>query len=352
MAAESGAKKGVVMCSPVNHRIANCEYGEVLVSIILPCFNSDPYVSEAIDSALHQSINGIEVIAVDDGSTDRTAEILESYSAIHTHRFSQNKGKSSALNWAIERAKGQYILILDSDDVLEKECCKTLSAFLEANPDIGVAFGHARLFCDGSVLSERHPITEGVKKISFESRGDWQVLDSDAFFDATLNRSLCAMPSTMVRKSSYDAVGLHNEAVPSGQDWEMLVRLSEKYRFAFCDQVLSSIRRHDNNLSSSDAHLYARLRGRCNALEGILEQVHISDSQRTCLSNRLLAGRLHLARVLVADGECREARKLYRTIADSHLVSPPMKWRIMAQFPGGVIKAIQKSRRFFKRSVC
>ncbi|MGL4362387.1 MAG: glycosyltransferase family 2 protein [Cellulosilyticaceae bacterium] len=97
------------------------------VSIIVPVYNVEDYLEECLESAINQSLKDIEIIAVDDGSTDKSSDILKKYEKLHSNVkviTQQNKGLSAARNTGIEYAKGEYIYFLDSDDYIDDQLCK------------------------------------------------------------------------------------------------------------------------------------------------------------------------------------------------------------------------------------
>ena len=107
---------------------------EVTVSVIMPAYNSETYIRESIDSVLAQSFTDFELIVVDDGSTDTTAEIVESYTDPRIRLIRQaNQGVSVARNRGLEAANGQYITFLDSDDLYYPDCLKTLLHLIQSN---------------------------------------------------------------------------------------------------------------------------------------------------------------------------------------------------------------------------
>jgi len=96
-----------------------------LVSIIIPCYNAAPYVAEAIESALRQTYDPVEVIVLDDGSTDRSLEVIKSFDGHITWHTGDNQGVSAARNWGIDVAEGEFIKFLDADDVLPEHSVET-----------------------------------------------------------------------------------------------------------------------------------------------------------------------------------------------------------------------------------
>jgi hypothetical protein len=122
-----------------------------LVSIVIPAYNCEPYIRQTILSAFHQADAQTEIIVVDDGSTDDTAavlnELLQAWPRLRVIR-QENRGVSAARNIGIEHARGEYIMFLDSDDMLCGDCVHScLEKFRETNAEI-VLFS-AKAFCDG-----------------------------------------------------------------------------------------------------------------------------------------------------------------------------------------------------------
>ena len=106
----------------------------VKVSVIMPAYNSEVYIRESIDSVLAQTFADFELIVVDDGSTDTTAAIVESYTDSRIRLIRQpNRGVSEARNTGIEAARGQYITFLDSDDLYYPDFLKTLHRLIQSN---------------------------------------------------------------------------------------------------------------------------------------------------------------------------------------------------------------------------
>lgn len=123
-----------------------------LISVIIPVYNRDRYLAEAIESVLAQTYPAIELIVVDDGSSDRSAEIAQSYPL--TYHFQPNGGIGSARNAGIALATGEFLAFLDSDDIwVADKLSKQMAAF-EANPHIEAVFGYAQQFYSPEVNEE------------------------------------------------------------------------------------------------------------------------------------------------------------------------------------------------------
>ena len=99
---------------------------EPLVSIIIPCYNHGAYLSDAIDSVLGQTYPNLEIIVVDDGSTDETKRVAARYGDKIVYVWQHNQGLCAARNRGIDESHGTYVGLLDADDMLEKDYCEWL----------------------------------------------------------------------------------------------------------------------------------------------------------------------------------------------------------------------------------
>src|SRR4051812_30982953 len=116
-----------------------------LISVIIPCYNHGSYLAEAIDSILTQTYQYFEIIVVDDGSTDNTRAVAESYKAVK-YVYRNNKGLSAARNTGIDHSNGEYLVFLDADDWLFPNALSINSNCLQQNKEAAfVAGGHIKL---------------------------------------------------------------------------------------------------------------------------------------------------------------------------------------------------------------
>jgi len=177
-----------------------------LISIVIPCFNDFQYVEQAVDSALNQTHINKEIIVVDDGSNAKTKEILKKIEPKITKLITQeNQGQSKARNVGIEASKGEYILLLDSDDFFEATFCEKALTILKNNLDFKLVSCYANL------------IFEDKKTRLFKPRGG-QIVDF-LFSNAALGTS-------MFRKEDWKNCGRYDETMKQGfEDWEFFIRL-------------------------------------------------------------------------------------------------------------------------------
>lgn len=211
-----------------------------LVSVIIPLFNRAKYIQETINSALSQEYDNLEVIIVDDGSTDGGDKLAETFISegrvqLFRHAGGANRGQSVSLNLALSKARGEYIAVLDSDDIFLPNKLKDQVTFLQQNPDIGLVYGMGYgVDANGkqvyNILSERH----------IEPNDPNQIL-LDCYFHLPVG--------SLVRKSVYDQVGGFDERLRAGQDHDMQVRMAEVTRFGFLPLRVYCYRRHGESIS-------------------------------------------------------------------------------------------------------
>lgn len=178
----------------------------ILISIIIPCYNDAQYIEQAVNSALNQTYLHKEVIVVDDGSNAKTKEILKRLEPKITKLITQeNQGQSKARNVGIEASKGEYILVLDSDDFFEPTFCeKAIEVFMNKK-DVKLVTCKANLFFE-----------DGSSRI-FTPKGG-------TIADFILSNN--ALGTSLFRKEDWDLCGGYDQNMRLGfEDWEFFIRL-------------------------------------------------------------------------------------------------------------------------------
>ena len=203
-----------------------------LISIIIPCYNDSQFVMQSVNSALNQTYSNIEVIVVDDGSDSITKIILKELEPKITKLITQeNRGQSTARNVGIKEAKGEYILVLDSDDYLDLSFCnKAISVFLNNNDLKIVTCMATRWYENGK---KNILIPSGGTILNFMSTNE-------------------ALGTSMFKKVDWDLCGGYDENMRSGfEDWEFFIRiLKEGGRAEVIQEPLYNYRRRSNSTTS------------------------------------------------------------------------------------------------------
>ena len=209
-----------------------------LISIIIPNYNYGRYLREAIDSALSQAYNNIEVIVVDDGSTDNSKDIIATYKKhIHSIYLSQNKGLGGARNAGLKEAKGDYILLLDSDDWLFSEAVDGLVDGFKNHPACGVIFGNAEYVNSAGVF------------------GAFHINRDRAFpYEEFLFENPILVSEALIRTHVLNAVGGFNSdpSIMSVADYDLWIRISKQYRVSHISHKITAIRKHEDSMSGSN----------------------------------------------------------------------------------------------------
>lgn len=194
-----------------------------LVSVVIPCFNDERFVGEAIESALAQTYADIEVLVVDDGSTDDSAGVAGRFGSPVRVVRKPNDGVSSARNFGIERARGEYIVFLDADDRLDPHfVTKTLRA-LHEDPGVGFAYTQFRFVGREQKVSEWH-----------------------AFDRAQLTVGNYISPTALIRVAALGSVRFDERLRTGYEDWDFYLSLAEQgTRGVLVDEPLLLYRKHE-----------------------------------------------------------------------------------------------------------
>jgi len=211
-----------------------------LVSIIIPTFNGELYVRDAVDSALSQTYKNIEVIVVNDGSTDNTRSVLSSYieSGKIKYFFQENMGLAGARNAGIKSANGKYIAFLDSDDIFLPAKIEKQIAYLDEHKECDVSY------CDIWHFFEETP----EEKLSL----NYVYCSGSEVFSRLLKKNFINPLTIIMRRSVYERFGGFNESFKRSEDWEYWIRLSWRgVNFCFLPEKLARYRMRASSLSYS-----------------------------------------------------------------------------------------------------
>jgi hypothetical protein len=218
-----------------------------LVSVVIPCHNSARYLSESVDSVLAQTYPAIEIIVVDDGSTDETSTVARTLPVEYVYQ--PNRGVSAARNAGIRHSHGKYILFLDYDDRLLPRAVGIGVRLLEEHPECGMAVGeHRYIAADGTPL--------GSSRKQASGRDHYEMLLEHNFVETPC--------SALHRRSSLIVTGPFDETLHGGEDHELYLRIARQGPLIAHDKEVSEYRLHG---SSSSRNAESMLEEACRVLE-------------------------------------------------------------------------------------
>jgi len=212
-----------------------------LVSVIIPNYNHARYLGDAIQSVLDQLYRHVEIIVVDDGSSDNSREVVDNFGSRIKSIWQRNQGLSAARNAGIQASNGDFIGVLDADDLYDPNYLSTLVPMLEADPG---AYG---IYC-------------GYRFVDHQNRSLPQIEARDIpdgkLYDALLDGNFLVPESVLVRRQCYEKTNLFDDSLTACEDWDMWLRLSKKYRFIGTDQILTRHRVLPGSMSSDPKKMF------------------------------------------------------------------------------------------------
>ena len=199
------------------------------VSVIMPCFNGESFIGEAIESVLAQTYHDMELVIVDDGSTDRSLEIIRSFGNAVRVFTQSNRGPSAARNKGIKEASGEFIAYLDADDYWEPRFAECMVTALTNSTAVLAYCGWQNIVPDGKSAPPFIPP-------EYENEGKLIALLSNA--------SLWPIHATLTRRDVLLEIGGFNEELPACEDYDLWLRLTATHPIIRVEQVLSYYRHH------------------------------------------------------------------------------------------------------------
>ena len=221
------------------------------ISVIIATYNRARFLSETIQSVLSQRFRDFELIVVDDGSSDETPKVLQSYEGQIRSFRQDNRGPSAARNLGILHARGRWIAFQDSDDLSTPNHLESLVRFVASHPGCGMVFGNGAYL--GEPQHHRETIVPGSKSQRLAANG---VTLRDLF-----EKSIFRLQASLIAKSALEAVGGLDEGIRIGEDLELAMRIWMRHPVAYLDEVVFLYRKHGDQLAAdSELRLLENIR--------------------------------------------------------------------------------------------
>lgn len=212
----------------------------VTVSVVMPAYNAAKYIAEAIESLINQTFEDWELVLVNDGSTDDTLTIAQSFSDSRIKiTTQQNKGEAGARNTGLELATGKYISFLDADDMYLPNALDSFVGYMEAQPEVDIAYS------DGYVCNTSGEPIMRLTEIR-ENIVEGHILESIVISTIVITVPLC----TVLRRSAVESKPFRFDVnISYGTDWDFWIRISRFVKFGYLDELTCKYRVHQTNMT-------------------------------------------------------------------------------------------------------
>lgn len=244
--------------------------GVMKVSVVIPTYNRRKFVLEALKSVVGQNLSPYEIIVVDDGSSDGTGEAIKKSFPDVIYIYQENKGVSAARNRGIKEAKGDYIALLDSDDLWKKDKLKKHLKFIEENPAYRVSQTDEVWIRKGKFVN---PMKKHKKYGGF-------------IFDKCLPLCIVSPSAVIIHRTVFEDYGYFDENLPACEDYDMWLRVSAFEPIGLLEEKLIVKRGgHEDQLSKA---FIGMDRFRVYALEKIISNPALKEEYRKLAINELI----------------------------------------------------------------
>ena len=300
------------------------------VSVVIPTYNCAHYVGQAIESALAQTYADRDVIVVDDGSRDDTAEVVKAYGSRVTYVRQENRGLPAARNHAIRMSGSELIALLDADDWWEPTKLEEQVALLDGDHEVALVYTDVRvIYDDGAVVP------------SFLAS---RPLAGDGYVFEALIESGFILPSTvLLRRWCVEEVGLFDETMRSHEDIELWLRLCHRWKVAGVREPLVNRRQGAQNMTANPA---LRAEYGVKTYKKALRIAGLTEAERAALQGRLRQAHFELAYYLFEIGEGRLCREhLRQSLVRRRWDARARKYYLLSLLPRGAVSWARRSLR-------
>lgn len=211
----------------------NLQFVHPLVSVIIPCYNQGHFLSDAIESVLHQSYKCFEIIVVNDGSSDNTRDVAARYQSIR-YVEQENRGLAGARNAGMKESRGQYLVFLDADDLLWPEALQKAVEVLHDHPECAFASGQHRVINNDLTPRFKYPSRPLLK---------------DHYLTLLRFNYIGMHATVMYRREALEAIGGFDESLSASEDYDVYLKITRTQPVISHPHIVADYRRHTANMS-------------------------------------------------------------------------------------------------------
>lgn len=298
-----------------------------LISVIIPVYDAEKFIGEAIKSVLDQTYEEYEIIVVDDGSTDNSIQIVKALSGEIRVISQDNRGCAAACTMGMKAATGEFIQILGADDILYPTKFEKQMNIFETHEEVDV------VFCDLEKFSTDSDNIRKYKRRKIVDR--WRSKQND-LLQILLRGNIISAITPIVKKTWYEKVGFYDKRLTNLEDWNAYLRMAQLgAKFYYVDEVLVGVRRHDENKSDNSVTMN---KARLMILDHFFQDF---DSYYSGKAKRIACsyGHLENAKLLRANHDYRMFRRdLYGAVRMNPFLlvrSPVLVWKTLRSYVKG-----------------
>ena len=335
-----------------------------MVSVILPTYNRAHFIPYAIQSVLDQTYKDIELIVINDGSTDETEKVIKPYLKDIIYIYQQNNGSGKARNQGIKAAKGEYIAFIDDDDFWLPWKLELQMELFNKHKELGIICTNFSTFnekeeCPSSIkeyfgLFKRtkldfDTIFKQKKNITFKKNNLYFYWGN--IFPTLIQGSLIHQVSILTKKSILEEIGLYNESLSDNEDYDVCLKIGEKFEIGFADIDTVKIRLSAKTRSNDES---TRIRFWENNLQIISKAIKDSNKKelldKKSIDNRFVQIYQKIAYYSLSDGDFKKSRYyLMKIIKNAPIQAKPYLLTILTFVPYSfILMALSIKRKLQK----
>lgn len=281
------------------------------LSVIIPTFNRSDFVRDCLNALKQSGVADLEVIVVDDGSTDDTEAVVAATNPSAIYLRQANSGPAAARNYGFQHSTGKYVGFLDCDDEWLPGAPAAAVALLDSQPDVGVLFAEARM--GNRDQGYRSWIDEGGQETFFklphrEATSGLRTLEKEPFFRRLSYRNPVFIGAVILRREVFERSGGFDRELCGAADWNLWLRLAVSETFAFWKEPLAIYTKHLDGMSNDQDGMNWEF---CQALRKLPSQVPLASGQASWIKQRLRHHLYGYAYRAYNRGDYTEAKRRY-----------------------------------------
>ena len=221
-----------------------------LVSVIIPAYNHEKYIIDCLKSVINQTYSNIQIIVINDGSTDSTERVIKEFINSTNSNINfiskRNEGICKTLNKGLNIAKGKYISCLASDNMFAPQMIEKEVEFMENNKSIGLVYTDAYFINFNKITNKKYTDYKQIIKKCFRKG-----IQNKDIYEILLTDDIILASSTLIKKECFEVLGPFDETLKA-EDYDMWFRITKEYPIGFIDEPLCYYRIHDMNVSNKN----------------------------------------------------------------------------------------------------